>query len=122
MRGHPSRASRLSRRGWTVLRGPIGRQSGYRGRGAGMAGKVSRRSPDYREGEADGLRIAAEMLRELERNVAERLERPSGRVTREARKVRHKTLQVAARRIETALRQRSPAPDRVTTALRRLGL
>jgi Mn-dependent DtxR family transcriptional regulator len=82
-----------------------------------------RRSRDYREGEAEGLRRAADLVRELERTVAERLDLPSGRVTREARKVRHKAFQVAAKRIETVMRKhRGSARDQVEAQLKRLGL
>lgn len=81
-----------------------------------------RRSADYREGEAEGLRIAAEAIRDLERSVAERLEQPAERRTRDARRVRHKALQKAARRVESELRKRSKPEARLEAQLRRIGL
>lgn len=80
---------------------------------------------DYRRGRLDGLSEAAEIVRDLERTVARRLERPAGRITREARKVRHKAFQVGARRIETVLRKAvrtSTRGSRLPSALRELGL
>lgn len=77
----------------------------------------------YAMGRLDGLRQAAELLRGLEANVARRLEREAARKTRDARRVRHKALSVAAKRIETMVRrserqQRQP----IRAALKDLGL
>ena len=63
---------------------------------------------DYARGRREGLRLALALLNAEESKWAERLgESRSGR-TNLAREVRHKALQVAQRRIETALNRLAP--------------
>lgn len=79
----------------------------------------------YALGRLQGLRDAAELMRSLEQDVSRRLDRPAGRATREARKVRHKSYGVAAKRIETVVRRAERASSRsapLSTALKELGL
>lgn len=84
-------------------------------------------SGDYEHGRAAGLAEAAEIVRRLEDAVAMRLLRPSGRRTRDARKVRCKAFSVAATRISTAAKavdrkRRRPRGAKITSTLKELGL
>lgn len=82
-------------------------------------------SADYRSGRISGLREAAEILRGLEEAVARKLARPAPRATREARRVRHKALQVGAKRIETTVRKIERSRDRsvpLSSALAEFGI
>lgn len=77
---------------------------------------------EYRRGRADGLREAVEIIRRLEEGVAVKLERPSPIRTRDARRVRRQTYQVAITRLTTALKKREPSAPGFQAAMRRLGL
>lgn len=83
-------------------------------------------SADYLHGRQDGLREAIEIVRSLEDEVVRRLLRPSERRTREARKVRGKAYDVAAKRITTVLRRsarkRPTGRENINSTLSRLGL
>lgn len=74
----------------------------------------ARRSPepeDYARGRRDGLRLALAILAAEEAKWAALLgESPSWR-TNAIREVRHKTLQVAGRRVRTALGRLTPKSD-----------
>lgn len=84
-------------------------------------------SDDYAHGRRDGLRLALAVLAAEEAKWLGLLgESDSGR-TNMARAVRHKTLQVAQQRVQTALNRLAPKQDgamdaEVATALKRLGL
>jgi len=78
-----------------------------------------------RAGRLDGLREAARLLRDMEAEVARRLEHPAALRTRDARRVRRKAFQVGARRIETVARaaeRASRCKSSVPAALRALGI
>jgi hypothetical protein len=84
-------------------------------------------SDDYAHGRRDGLRLALAVLAAEEAKWEALLgESPSWR-TNLAREVRHKALQVAQKRVQTALNRLSP-PDaagldpEVASALDRVGL
>jgi hypothetical protein len=84
-------------------------------------------SEDYAHGRRDGLRLALAVLAAEEAKWEALLgESPSWR-TNLAREVRHKALQVAQKRVQTALNRLSP-PDaagldpEVASALDRVGL
>lgn len=80
---------------------------------------------DYQQGRADGLREAVDILRRLEEGVARRLDRPTDRKTRDARRVRHKTLQVAGTRVTTVLKRadrRARGGGAIPSDLKELGL
>ncbi len=82
---------------------------------------------DYEHGRRDGLRLALAILALEEAKWAALLgESPSWR-TNATREVRHKTLQVAQKRVATALKRLMPAEATETNAelaaaLERLGL
>ena len=83
-------------------------------------------SDEYARGQRDGLRLALAILAAEEEKWAALLgESRSGR-TNATREVRHKTLQVAQTRVQTALNRLSPKDsemsEEVTSAIRRLGL
>ena len=84
-------------------------------------------SNDYQHGRRDGLRLALAILAAEEAKRAALLgESPSWR-TNAARDVRHKTLQVAQKRVQTALQGLTPteAPKtnaELAAALDRVGL
>lgn len=83
-------------------------------------------SDDYASGERDGLRLALAILAAEEAKWAALLgESPSWR-TNAIREVRHKTLQVAQKRVQTALNRLLPKDaatnEELTSALGRLGL
>ena len=84
------------------------------------------RSDDYARGQRDGLRLALAILAAEEAKWAALLgESRSGR-TNAIREVRHKTLQVAQKRVQTALNRLVPKDaamsQEVSLAIRRLGL
>ncbi|UZK68946.1 hypothetical protein OKW76_13060 [Sphingomonas sp. S1-29] len=82
---------------------------------------------DYDRGRRDGLRLALAVLAAEETKWAATLgESRSGR-TNAVRQVRHKTLQVAQRRVQTVLNRLSPKDDgaldaEMASALDKLGL
>ena len=83
---------------------------------------------DYAHGRRDGLRLALAILASEEAKWAALIgESPSWR-TNSIRVVRHKTLQVAQKRVRTVLNRISPKSDEaaisdeLSTALDRLGL
>ena len=83
-------------------------------------------SDDYASGRRDGLRLALGILAAEEAKWAALLgESPSWR-TNAIREVRHKTLQVAQKRVQTALNRLLPKDaamnEELTSALDRLGL
>jgi hypothetical protein len=84
-------------------------------------------SDDYARGRRDGLRLALAILEAEEDKWATLLgESRSGR-TNAARQVRHKALQVAQKRVQTALSRLTPKDDErmnaeLAAALEKLGL
>lgn len=73
-------------------------------------------SDDYAHGRRDGLRLALAILAAEEAKWAALLgESPSWR-TNAIRQVRHKTLQVAQKRVQTALNRHSPRDGEGTAA------
>ena len=84
-------------------------------------------SDDYAKGQRDGLRLALAILAAEEAKWAALLgESPSWR-TNAIRKVRHKTLQVAQKRVETVLNRLTPKGAReisaeLASALDKVGL
>ena len=84
-------------------------------------------SDDYDRGRRDGLRLALSLLGAEEAKWSELLgESRSGR-TNADRKVRHKTLQVAQQRVQTALNRLTPKGDttinlELASALDKMGL
>jgi hypothetical protein len=84
-------------------------------------------SDDYDHGKRDGLRLALAILEAEEAKWAALLgESPSWR-TNLSREVRHKALQVAQKRVQTALHRLSPKDDKsvdpeLALALDRVGL
>ncbi|MES2494806.1 MAG: hypothetical protein V4618_01710 [Pseudomonadota bacterium] len=84
-------------------------------------------SDDYDHGRRDGLRLALALLAAEEAKWAALLgESPSWR-TNAIREVRHKTLQVAQKRVQTVLNRLMPKNDKamnseLASALDKLGL
>jgi hypothetical protein len=84
-------------------------------------------SDDYERGRRDGLRLALAILSAEEAKWAALLgESPSWR-TNQIREVRHKTLQIAQKRVQTVLSRLTPRDQAVTneelaSALDKLGL
>jgi hypothetical protein len=84
-------------------------------------------SDDYAHGRRDGLRLALAILAAEEAKWAALLgESPSWR-TNQIREVRHKTLQIAQKRVQTVLNRFTPKEEDVASAelaaaLDRLGL
>jgi hypothetical protein len=82
---------------------------------------------EYAHGRRDGLRLALAILAAEEAKWAALLgESPSWR-TNQLREVRHKTLQIAQKRVQTALNRLTPHDQAVTneelaSALDKLGL
>ena len=73
-------------------------------------------SDDYARGQRDGLRLALAILAAEEAKWAALLgESRSGR-TNAIRAVRHKTLQVAQARVQTALNRLTPKADQAITS------
>ena len=89
------------------------------------------RSEDYRQGRLDGLREAEDIMRQLEADVAARLDEGSApgarsaRKTRDARRVRRQAFKAAATRLRTRIGALTPVKEggvRVKADLARLGL
>jgi len=84
-------------------------------------------SDEYAHGQRDGLRLALAILAAEEAKWAALLgESPSWR-TNATREVRHKTLQVAQKRVQTALNRLTPKADSAmdpefASALEKIGL
>ncbi|MEO7178721.1 MAG: hypothetical protein ABIW83_07745 [Allosphingosinicella sp.] len=84
-------------------------------------------SDDYAHGRRDGLRLALALLTAEEAKWAALLgDSPSGR-TNALRKVRHKTLQVAQKRVQTVLNRLTPKGEsgmsaELESALDKVGL
>lgn len=91
------------------------------------AARDDRMSDDYARGRRDGLRLALAILAVEEAKWAALLgESPSWR-TNQIREVRHKTLQVAQKRVQTLLNRLSPRDDtaiseELASALDKIGL
>ena len=84
-------------------------------------------SEDYAHGRRDGLRLALALLAAEEAKWAELLGKSRSGRTNAMRDVRHKTLQVAQKRMQTALNRLTPkaanAMDpEVAAALAKIGL
>lgn len=82
---------------------------------------------DYAHGRRDGLRLALAILEAEEARWAALLGASPSWRTNAIRTVRHKTLQVAQRRIQTALNRLTPKADasidpELASALEKLGL
>lgn len=68
-------------------------------------------SNDYDHGRRDGLRLAIAILAAEEAKWAELLGESRSWRTNQIREVRHKTLQVAQTRVQTALNRLTPKQD-----------
>ena len=84
-------------------------------------------SDDHAHGQRDGLRLALAILAAEEEKWAALLGESSSGRTNALRAVRHKTLQVAQKRIRTALNRLTPKGDpaidaELASALDKLGL
>jgi hypothetical protein len=84
-------------------------------------------SDDYDHGRRDGLRLALAILAAEEAKWSALLGESSFSRTNAIRKVRHKMLQVAQKRVETALKRMKPMDDgtmgtEVASAISKLGL
>jgi hypothetical protein len=84
-------------------------------------------SEDYAHGRRDGLRLALAILAAEEAKWEALLGESSSWRTNATREVRHKALQVAQRRVQTALNRLTPKQDSATnaeleSALDKLGL
>jgi hypothetical protein len=81
-------------------------------------------SDDYEIGRRDGLRLALAILNAEEEKWSALLGQSQSWRTNATREVRHKTLQVAQRRVQTALNRLVPndAADELTSSLEKLGL
>ena len=84
-------------------------------------------SDDYAHGRRDGLRLALAILAAEEAKWASLLGESPSRRTNAIREVRHKTLQVAQKRVQTALNRLKPKPgtvidSEVAAALAKAGL
>ncbi len=81
---------------------------------------------EYARGQRDGLRLALAILAAEEEKWAALLGESRSWRTNATREVRHKTLQVAQTRVQTALNRVSPKDaemsEEVTSAIRRMGL
>lgn len=73
-------------------------------------------SDDYAHGQRDGLRLALTILAAEEAKWAALLGESRSWRTNATREVRHKTLQVAQQRVQTALNRLTPKDDRTTRA------
>ena len=71
-------------------------------------------SDDYAHGQRDGLRLALTILAAEEAKWAALLGESRSWRTNATREVRHKTLQVAQQRVQTALNRLTPKDDRTT--------
>ncbi|UVO49295.1 hypothetical protein M0208_01715 [Sphingomonas sp. SUN019] len=84
-------------------------------------------SEDYAHGRRDGLRLALAILAAEEAKWSALLGESQAWRTNATRAVRHKTLQVAQRRVETALNRLMPKKaesrgDEISSALEKAGL
>lgn len=84
-------------------------------------------SDDYAQGRRDGLRLALAILAAEEAKWSPLLGRSSSWRTNAARQVRHKTLQVAQKRMETVLNRLTPEDGKemspeLASALDKVGL
>ncbi len=83
-------------------------------------------SDEYARGQRDGLRLALAILAAEEEKWAALLGESRSWRTNATREVRHKTLQVAQTRVQTALNRLiakdAEMSEEVTSAIRRLGL
>jgi hypothetical protein len=84
-------------------------------------------SDDYARGQRDGLRLALAILAAEEEKWSALLGESRSWRTNATREVRHKTLQVAQKRVQTALNRLIPKEttamsEELTLALGRLGL
>lgn len=84
-------------------------------------------SPDYDHGQRDGLRLALALLTAEEQKWAAQLGESRSWRTNLNREIRHKTLQVAQKRIQTALKRLTPRDgaamdEELALALDKLGL
>lgn len=84
-------------------------------------------SDDYAHGRRDGLRLALAILAAEEAKWAALLGESTSWRTNATREVRHKTLQVAQTRVQTALNRLSPKDDKamnaeLAAALEKVGL
>jgi len=73
-------------------------------------------SADYAHGRRDGLRLALAILAVEEAKWAALLRGSSSGRTNQLREVRHKTLQVAQKRIQTVLNRLTPKDDTAISA------
>jgi hypothetical protein len=84
-------------------------------------------SQDYDHGQRDGLRLALALLAAEEQKWAAQLGESRSYRTNLNREIRHKTLQVAQKRIQTALNRMTPKggaamSDELASALGKIGL
>ncbi len=84
-------------------------------------------SEDYAHGRRDGLRLALAILAAEEARWAALLGESKSWRTNATRSIRHKALQVAQQRVQTALNRLAPKDDAALTAeldaaLKKLGL
>ena len=84
-------------------------------------------SDDYAHGRRDGLRLALALLAEEEAKWAALLGESRSSRTNTIRQVRHKTLQVAQKRLQTQLNRLTPKGDaaidaELASALDKIGL
>jgi hypothetical protein len=84
-------------------------------------------SGDYAHGRRDGLRLALAILAAEEAKWSALLGESASWRTNATREVRHKTLQVAQQRVQTALNRLTPKDDpaldaELVSALKKLGL
>lgn len=84
-------------------------------------------SEDYARGQRDGLRLALAILAAQEEKWSALLGESNAWRTNLTREVRHKTLQVAQKRVQTALNRLAPKNEAVgdaeiAAALEQLGL
>jgi hypothetical protein len=84
-------------------------------------------SDDYAHGRRDGLRLALAILGAEEAKWAALLGQSKSRKTNATRQVRHKALEVAQKRLHTALNRLAPKEDKVwdpelDAALEKVGL
>ncbi len=84
-------------------------------------------SDDYARGQRDGLRLALTILSGEEQKWSALLGESRSWRTNATREVRHKTLQIAQKRVKTALNRLAPRDattmsEELTSALAKLGL
>ena len=81
---------------------------------AGQGGERKSMSEDYARGRRDGLRLALALLEAEEAKWAALLGESSSWRTNATRQVRHKTLEIAQKRVRTALNRLTPKDDNTT--------